>query len=335
MRAKGPLWSRRARIGGTTTLKVLVTGAAGFVGSHLCEALGAAGHEVVGVDSFDDYYPARLKRRTAAKLSETGVGMIRCDLAGDELQRLLPESAAVFHLAAQPGISASVGMPVYVRNNVMATHALLESCSTWRQPPLFVYASTSSVYGKRATSPETAAPAPTSYYGVTKLAAEQLALAYWREGRLPVCAMRLYSVYGPRERPDKLFSKLIVSLLAERQFPLHEGSREHRRSFTYVGDAVAGLVSVLARRSRGEGEIFNIGSDVERTTGDVIDTVERIVGRKARFRIVPPRPGDQIETRARIEKARNLLGYAPRTALVDGLERQVAWCRENLLRYGE
>ena len=316
-------------------MKVLVTGAAGFVGSHLCEALGADGHEVVGVDSFDDYYAAGLKRRTATALRETGVGMIRCDLASDELQRLLPESAAVFHLAAQPGISASVGMPVYVRNNIVATHALLETCSSWRQPPLFVYASTSSVYGRRATSPETAVPEPTSYYGVTKLAAEQLALAYWREGRLPVCAMRLYSVYGPRERPEKLFSKLIMSLLAEREFPLHEGSREHRRSFTYVGDAVAGLVSVLARRSRGVGEIFNIGSDVERTTGEVIATVERIVGRKARFRIVPPRPGDQIATRARIEKARKMLGYAPRTALVEGLARQVAWCRENPLRHGD
>ena len=314
-------------------MKVLVTGAAGFVGSHLCEALCADGHEVVGVDSFDAYYPARLKRRTAAELRETGVRIIPCDLAAAELPRALPETAAVFHLAAQPGISASVGMPVYVRNNITATHALLETCSAWRQPPLFVYASTSSVYGKRATSPETAAPEPTSYYGVTKLAAEQLALAYWREGRIPACAMRLYSVYGPRERPDKLFSKLIASLLEEREFPLHEGSREHRRSFTYVGDAVAGLVSVLARRSRGVGEIFNIGSDVERSTGDVIDTVERIVGRKARFRIVPPRPGDQVETRAHIEKARTLLGYAPRTALVDGLERHVAWCRQNLLRH--
>ncbi len=316
-------------------MKVLVTGAAGFVGSHLCETLGADGHEVVGVDCFDDYYPARLKRRTAAELCETGVRIIPCDLAAEELPRVLPETAAVFHLAAQPGISAAVGMPVYVRNNIVATHALLETCSSWRQPPLFVYASTSSVYGKRATSPETAAPEPTSYYGVTKLAAEQLALAYWREGRLPVCAMRLYSVYGPRERPDKLFSKLITSLLGEQEFPLHEGSREHRRSFTYVGDAVAGLVSVLARRSSGVGEVFNIGSDTERTTGEVIDTVERIVGTRARLRIVPPRPGDQVETRARIEKARELLGYAPRTALVDGLERQVAWCRKNLPQHGK
>ena len=316
-------------------MKVLVTGAAGFVGSHLCETLSADGHEVVGVDCFDEYYSARLKQRTAAELRETGVRMIPCDLATDELPRLIPETAAVFHLAAQPGISAAVGMPVYVRNNIVATHALLETCSNWRQPPLFIYASTSSVYGKRATSPETAAPEPTSYYGVTKLAAEQLALAYCREGRLPVCAVRLYSVYGPRERPDKLFTKLITSLFMKQDFPLHEGSREHRRSFTYVGDAVAGLVSVFAQRSRSVGEIFNIGSDIERTTGDVIDTVERIVGRKARLRIVPPRPGDQLETRARIEKARELLGYAPRVALVDGLERQVAWCRKNLLHYGE
>ena len=315
-------------------MKVLITGAAGFVGSHLCETLCADGHEVVGVDCFDEYYPARLKRRTAAELRETGIGMIPCDLATGELSRLLPETAAVFHLAAQPGISAAVGMPVYVRNNIVATHRLLETCSNWRQPPLFIYASTSSVYGARATSPETAAPEPTSYYGVTKLAAEQLALAYCREGRLPTCSMRLYSVYGPRERPDKLFSKLITSLLGEREFPLHDGSREHRRSFTYVGDAVAGLVSVLPHRERGVGEIFNIGSDIERTTGDVIDAVERIVGRKARLRIVPPRPGDQVETRARIDKARELLGYAPRVALIDGLERQVAWCRKNPLPPG-
>ena len=320
---------------GHTSLKVLVTGAAGFVGSHLCETLSAAGHEVVGVDCFDRYYPVRLKRRTAAELGARGIRILPCDLAADQLPRLLPETAVVFHLAAQPGISAAVGMPVYVRNNITASHALLEACSIWRQPPLFVYASTSSVYGKRATLPETAPPAPTSYYGVTKLAAEQLVLAYSREGRLPACAMRLYSVYGPRERPDKLFTKLIMSLLREREFPLHEGSREHRRSFTYVGDAVSGLASVLAHQSRCVGEILNLGSDVERTTGEVIDAVEKIVGRKAKMRVIPPRPGDQIETRARIERARELLGYAPRTGLVDGLQRQVAWCREMLRDSGE
>ena len=300
------------------------------MGSHLCERLASLKYNVVGIDSFSDHYPVWLKERNARQLADAGVQVERLDLACDKLEGVLADAELVFHLAAQPGIAAGVPSDAYVRNNLVATHALLEACASCKRRPFLVNISTSSVYGRRAIAAETAEPQPISHYGATKLAAEQLALAYWRERRLPVCSMRLFSVYGPHERPEKLYMKLITSILQGEDFPLHDGSLHHKRAYTFVDDAVAGLLAVLDHRDRCVGEIFNIGSDIETTTRRGIEIVEGILGQQARLRILPPRPGDQAHTRANIDKARAMLGFAPNTELEDGLNTQIAWCKKLL-----
>ncbi len=306
-------------------MKIVVTGAAGFIGSHLAETLAHQGHTVVGIDSFTDYYAAQLKQANAEDVQAAGVTLHRLDLAADDLSAALDGVEFVFHLAGQPGISASTPLADYVRNNVVATDKLLTACQ--QQPSLrcFVNVSTSSVYGRHAYDSEDAAPKPTSYYGVTKLAAEQLALAAHREKGFPACSLRIFSVYGPRERPEKLYPKLIRSILTDTPFPLFEGSQNHSRSYTFVGDIVEGFVSVLDQPEKVIGEIINLGSDVEMTTGEGIALIEQIMGKKARLDFRPKRPGDQLHTCANIGKSRQLLGFAPHTQLADGLQAEVDW----------
>lgn len=309
-------------------MKILVTGAAGFIGSHLAERLTGLGHDVVGVDCFSDYYSVALKELNARDVENSGATMVRLDLAADDLSAALDSVEIIYHVAAQPGISAVTPFEAYVRNNLTATHNLLEAARDISTLKCFINVSTSSVYGAHATDSEEAPPKPTSYYGVTKLAAEQLALAYWRDKGLPVCSLRLFSVYGPRERPEKLYAKLIRCILEDLEFPLFEGSEKHRRSYTYIDDVLAGFVAVLDRADACMGEIFNIGSDVEITTGEGIRIVEEILGRKARIAMRPKRPGDQLHTHANIAKARRILDYTPKTTPEEGLRAQVAWLRE-------
>lgn len=306
-------------------MKIVVTGAAGFIGSHLAETLANQGHSVVGIDSFTDYYAAQLKQANAEDGAAVGVTLHRLDLTVDDLTPALDGAEFVFHLAGQPGISASTPLADYMRNNVVAADKLLIACQKQSSLRCFVNVSTSSVYGRHAYDPEDAAPKPTSYYGVTKLAAEQLALALHREKGFPACSLRIFSVYGPRERPEKLYPKLIRSILTDTPFPLYEGSQAHSRSFTYVGDIVEGFVSLLDQPEKVIGEIINLGSDVEMTTGEGIALIEQIMGKKARLDIRPKRPGDQLHTCANIGKAQKLLNYAPHTQLADGLRAEVEW----------
>lgn len=308
-------------------MRILVTGVAGFVGSHLAERLGALGHEVTGLDNFNTYYDPALKELNARDLANAGIAIRRLDLAADDLAGAVEGAEVIYHLAAQPGISAATPFDHYVRNNLTATWRLLEAVKRSPSLRMFVNVATSSVYGADATGSEETPPKPTSYYGVTKLAAEQLALAYCRDTGLPACSMRLFSVYGERERPDKLYPLLIRSLFEEKELPLYEGSEAHLRSFTYVGDIVAGFVAVLDHLDAVRGEICNIGSDIQITTGDGIRIVEEIVGRKAKIRSTPKRPGDQLRTHANIAKARRLLGYEPKTHPEEGLRAEVEWFR--------
>jgi len=312
-------------------MKILVTGAAGFIGSHLAERLCGLGHEVVGVDCFSPYYARGLKDLNAQDVARAGGKIVELDLARDQLTALLEGVAAVYHLAGQPGISATTPFDEYLRNNLVATHRLLEAAQGSGCLDYFVNISTSSVYGAYATGPEDTPPAPTSYYGVTKLGAEQLVMAYQRERGFPACSLRLFSVYGERERPEKLYPKLIRSILEDSDFPLHEGSKSHSRSFTYVGDIVDGLVAVLEHREACLGEIVNIGSDVETTTAEGMRIVEELLGKKAKIVVTPQRPGDQLRTYANIEKARRLLGYAPQTKPEEGLKAEVEWFKGKVL----
>jgi UDP-glucuronate 4-epimerase len=311
-------------------MNILVTGAAGFIGSHLAERLVDLGHTVRGLDCLTDYYSRALKELNREVLRRKGVAVLPLDLAVDDLSEAIEDVEVVFHSAAQPGISATVTFETYVRNNITATYRLIDAVKDVSSLRGFVYLSTSSVYGAVATGSEESEPKPTSYYGVTKLAAEQLVLAHTRDKGFPACSLRLFSVYGPRERPDKLYPKLIRGLLEDKPVPLFEGCESHRRSYTYVGDIIDGLVSVLDNWDRCVGEIFNIGTDTSITTGEGIRIVEEIVGRPVRADRKPRRAGDQQETHANIEKARRILGYNPTTAPGEGLERSVEWYRKHI-----
>ncbi|MEN6478389.1 MAG: NAD-dependent epimerase/dehydratase family protein [Anaerolineales bacterium] len=311
-------------------MKILVTGAAGFIGSHLSERLCALGHEVVGLDCFTPYYAQSLKEINAQDVRAAGASLLTLDLASDDLSEAVNGVQVVYHLAAQPGIAEHVPFADYERNNILATHRLLEALRSSPTLQLFVNIGTSSIYGADATHDETASPEPTTYYGVTKLAAEQLALALYRDKSFPACSFRLFSVYGPRERPEKLYPKLIKAILDDQEFPLFEGSRDHLRSFTYVGDIVDGLCSALDHQDVVKGEIFNLGIDTAITTGEGIDLIEEIIGKKARIVVRPRRSGDQLRTHADIGKARRLLGYNPQTQPREGLTEAITWYRERI-----
>ncbi len=311
-------------------MRIIVTGAAGFIGSHLSQKLKKLGHDVAGIDCFTDYYNRALKELNAADLKEDGIEMLQLDLAEDSLEQILDGAEVIYHFAAQPGNSPNTTFEMYLRNNIIATRRLTDTARQVATLKCFVNVSTSSVYGKQATDPEDIAPKPISPYGVTKLAAEQLVLAYQRDKGFPACSIRIFSVYGPRERPEKLYPILIHSILADKEFPLFEGSREHSRSFTYIDDALKGFIAVLEHVDESCGEIFNIGSDIEITTGRGIEIVEEIMGKKAKIALKPKRPGDQIRTYANIGKARRILGYAPTTHPEEGLRKEVEWYEQKV-----
>ena len=313
-------------------MRILVTGAAGFIGSHLAERLAALGHKVLGLDCFVPNYARALKELNAGDLQAKGIEVLELDLSEDDLTSAVKGAEIIYHCAAQPGICETIPFDVYLKNNVVATHRLLEAARASAALKLFVNLATSSIYGARATDSEQAAPAPISYYGVTKLAAEQLALSYQRQYGLPCCSLRLFSVYGPRERPEKLYPQLIRALLGDTEFPLFQGSEDHSRSFTYVSDIVDGSVAVIDNMDKCIGEILNIGSDVETRTADAINVVAKIIGRQPRLVQKPQRPGDQFKTHANIAKARQLLGYQPKVTLRQGLQAEVDWYQQEIFQ---
>ncbi|MBL7472651.1 NAD-dependent epimerase/dehydratase family protein [Robertkochia sediminum] len=313
-------------------MKILVTGAAGFIGSHTAAFFAEEGHQVYGLDNFSTYYDPELKRLNRKAIEASGVEFIEIDLMGDLDAHMPADFDLIFHFAAQPGISASTSLDEYVRNNIFATQRLLDWTRTYcPNLKLFVNIATSSIYGKEATLAETEVPLPISFYGTTKLAAEQLVMGEQRTGKIKACSLRLYSVYGPRERPEKLYTKLIKCIFDDTEFPLYVGSEKHSRSFTYVGDIVKAMAAVPGREDVLNGEIINIGSDKEYTTGEGIALIEKIIGKKAKLKRTPPRPGDQLRTTALIDKARKLLDYDPDTSFEDGLRKQVEWYKENFV----
>ncbi|WP_310993830.1 NAD-dependent epimerase/dehydratase family protein [Aequorivita marina] len=311
-------------------MTILVTGAAGFIGSHTAERLKMLGYDVIGVDNFSPYYDLKLKQINAKSLSENNIEVLKVDLRTDDLHEKLPKQIAyIFHFSAHPGISDTSTFEDYFSNNILGTQRLLEFAESLEKKPFFVNIATSSIYGLEATFPESVPPKPASWYGVTKLAAEQLALAKSRENKMQATSLRLFSVYGPRERPDKLYTRLIDCGLNNKPFPLFEGSEKHLRSFTYVQDIVDGIVSVIGKEEVCNGEVFNLGTETENTTAEGIATVEAILNTTITIEKKPPRAGDQSRTKADIDKARKLLGYNPKTNLRGGLEAQVYWFKNN------
>lgn len=313
-------------------MKILVTGAAGFIGSHTAERLKEIGYDVIGIDNFSPYYNQELKNLNASALESKGIPVIKADLRELKTYESLPtDFDYIFHFAAQPGISATCSFEDYFSNNIIATKLLLDYALKLKNLKLFVNIGTSSIYGLEATWPESVAPQPASHYGVTKLAAEQLVLQKSREKQLKACSLRLYSVFGPRERPEKMYTKLIACGFNNEAFPLFDGSDKHWRSFTYVGDIVDGVVSVIGKENAVNGEVINLGTEEEHTTQEGIDAVAKVMGQQIKINVVPKRPGDQFRTKANIDKAKKLLDYNPQTTLFEGVEKQVEWYKKSFL----
>ncbi|MFD2823291.1 NAD-dependent epimerase/dehydratase family protein [Lacinutrix iliipiscaria] len=313
-------------------MKILITGAAGFIGSHTAERFVTLGHEVIGIDNFSPYYSLELKQLNTKALTNKGVSVINADLRDADFSETLPNDIDyIFHFAAQPGISKTSTFEDYFSNNIIATKNLIDYALTLKDLKLFVNIGTSSIYGLEATFPESIAPKPASHYGVTKLAAEQLVLQKSREQHFKACSLRLYSVIGPRERPEKMYTKLIACAFNDDAFPLYDGSATHLRSFTYVGDIVDGVVSVVDNEVKVDGEIINLGTEVEHTTQEGIEAVEAVIGKSIKINHVEARAGDQLRTKANIDKARALLNYNPQTTLMDGVKSQVDWYKANFL----
>lgn len=311
-------------------MKILVTGVAGFIGSHTAERLLDMGHQVIGVDNFCDYYSVELKQMNAKAVTSKGAKIITMDLReSTDYELLSKDFDYIFHFAAQPGISQTSTFEDYFSNNIIGTKHLIDFALDCKNLKMFVNIGTSSIYGLEATYPENIAPKPASHYGVTKLAAEQLVLQKSREKQMPSCSLRLYSVIGPRERPEKMYTKLIDLGLKDEPFPLYEGSDKHLRSFTFVGDIVDGIVSVMGAEDKVNGEIFNLGTEVEHTTQDGIDAVGQVIGKEIKIEIKPKRAGDQLRTKANIDKARRLLNYNPETTLLESVRAQVEWYKSN------
>ena len=306
---------------------VLVTGAAGFVGSHLCERLIADGHTVTGVDAFIPYYPRALKEENLRRLrAQPTFTFVEMDLRNGEIEPLLSGVDAVVHLAAMAGLVRSwQEFEGYMTCNVLATQRLLAATAAVGVGH-FVHASTSSVYGRFATGDENAPLAPISPYGITKLAAENLCRAYAQQFGVPATILRLFSVYGPRQRPDMGYNIFIRKLLAGETITV-DGDGTDSRSNTFVADAVEGIMLALRRPEASIGETFNVGGGEEVTVNEVLDLLQELSGCTAHVVYGPPRPGDQKRTAADIGKARRLLGYDPQTRVVDGLAAQLAWQR--------
>jgi UDP-glucuronate 4-epimerase len=303
----------------------LVTGAAGFVGSHLCEKLIAKGHTVRGVDAFIPYYPRALKEQNLTAIAgATGYTFHETDLRYEDLSSLVAGVDVIFHLAAMAGLRRSWSeFDNYVSCNIQATQRLLEAAVGAKVAHL-INISTSSVYGRFATGNEESPLAPVSPYGITKLAAEQLCRAYEMNYGLPVTICRLFSVYGPRQRPDMGYNIFIHSLLNDELITI-DGDGTDSRSNTYVHDCVEGLVLAFERPEQSQGETFNIGGGEEINVNQVLALLEELSGKKIRTTHGPQRAGDQRRTVADSSKAQRLLGYNPTTTVRDGLRAQFQW----------
>jgi nucleoside-diphosphate-sugar epimerase len=309
-------------------MRCLVTGAAGFIGSHLSESLVARGLDVVGIDSFVDYYPRTIKEKNlAAVRKKKEFRFVEGNLLEVDLSELLDGVEVVFHQAAQAGVRASWGSSfrIYTDNNILATQVLLEACKE-RPVKRFIYASSSSVYGDTTDLPmrESSLPRPVSPYGVSKLAAEHLCGLYYKNFGIPSVSLRYFTVYGARQRPDMAFHRFFRWTLEGRPLEVYGGG-EQSRDFTHVDDIVE--ANWLASEKASPGEVYNIGGGSRITLNEVIKLIERIVGNNPGANYMEVQKGDVRHTSADMTKAKKELGYRPTVSLEDGLRSECEWVR--------
>lgn len=307
-------------------MRALVTGTAGFIGSHLTGLLLDRGAQVTGIDCFTDYYARSIKEANLAhSLGREGFRFVEARLQDADLRRLLDGVTHVFHLAAQAGVRKSWGRDfrTYTENNVDASQQLLESC-VGLPIERFVYASSSSIYGDNASIPmrEDARPQPVSPYGVTKLAAEQLCYLYHVNHGVPTTSLRYFTVYGPRQRPDMGFHRFIRASLSQEPIALY-GDGEQTRDFTFVADAVAATAAAAERGV--PGRAYNIGGGSRVSINQVLEMIGHVAGRPLQVRREPAQLGDMRDTFADTALAREDLGFAPSVSLEEGIKAEYRW----------
>ncbi len=306
----------------------IVTGVAGFIGSNLAEALLDRGNQVIGVDQFNDYYNPQLKRNNVSSLQKNSAfTLIESDIQTLNWQELLQGVDVVYHQAAQAGVRASwgEGFRHYTERNINATQIILEAAKENKSLKRFVYASTSSVYGNAETmpTPETICPQPVSPYGITKLAAERMCWLYQQNFGVPVTALRYFTVYGPRQRPDMAFHKFFKAAIQNEAISIY-GDGKQTRDFTFVTDAVAANLAA-AEVPEAIGEVFNIGGGSRVVLTDVLATMEKVIGQPIRKNYVERAMGDARHTSADVSKAQSILGYQPQVSLEEGLIKEWEW----------
>mgnify|MGYP001331948342 CR=1 FL=1 len=302
--------------------KVLVTGSAGFIGSNLAEALCKKDYNVLGIDCFTDYYPRKLKEQNLSNLkSEKNFEFLETNLVDCDISKLLDGVSTIYHEAAQPGVRYSWDhVQVYIDNNIIATQRLLEAARKNKQK--IVFASSSSVYGdvKELPVKESTELNPISPYGVTKVTCEDLLKIYNEAHGIPSAILRYFTVYGPRQRPDMAINIFSNKIMNGEAFELY-GDGSQSRDFTYVDDIVAGTIS--AGESSKEFETYNIGGGSTITVKGLIDKIGEIVGKEPNYKCVGEQKGDVKHTHADITKAKNDLGYSPKTKTAEGLQNYI------------
>jgi len=308
-------------------MRCLVTGCAGFIGSHLSEKLVESGFEVVGIDSFTDYYDQKIKEANVEDLVKSpNFNLVKKDLLGVDLDKLLEGVDYIFHHAAQPGVIASWGtrFEAYINNNILATQRLLEATKKVSLKS-FIFASSSSVYGDcELPMREDRLLSPVSPYGVSKLACESLCYSYWKNFGIPVVSLRYFTVYGPRQRPDMAFHKFIKAMLQGEEITIY-GDGNQTRDFTYIEDAVKANFLVMEKDC--SGEVFNIGGGTHTKVNEVTGLLEKLMGKRAHIRHINPQKGDMRDTLADIGKAKRLLDYDPRFDLTKGIKKEIEWLK--------
>jgi nucleoside-diphosphate-sugar epimerase len=309
-------------------MRCVVTGAAGFIGSHLCERLLADGHAVTGVDCFTSYYPRAIKERNLSiNRGKQFFSFREFDLSEGVPADAIAGAEWVFHLAAMPGLTRSwLDFDLYNRHNLTATHRLLEALKGSASLQRLIYASTSSVYGKYASGDENLPIRPSSPYGITKFASEQLCRVHHEEFGIPAVVLRYFSVYGPRQRPEMGYHLFINAILKGKPLTL-TGDGLQVRGNTFISDCIDATIRATQTTP---GETYNLGGGELVTVIEVIRKLERIIGQKAVIEYHPPRKGDQLSTGADVSRLTQSTGWKPTTGIDEGLANQVEWQRSIL-----